>query len=80
MKTSTYLIIGAILQLHLIAHLAVLECVLTHEIERVTVRQLSSTKLRELFGGRMQFDLGCSHRFHTFCDITSSQTCQEAEK
>jgi hypothetical protein len=32
-----------------------------------------------LFGGRMQFDLGCYHRFHTFYSIRCSQTCQQGD-
>jgi len=49
-ETSAYLIVGGILQLHLVAQLAVRVSVPTHEIQRVPVRQLSCTKLRELFG------------------------------
>src|SRR5947209_2616026 len=65
MKPGAYLSVGSILQLHLVTYLAILKCVLTHIIERVAVRQLGCTKLRKLLWCRMQFNFGCSHRFHT---------------
>src|ERR1700730_13531537 len=41
MKTGAYLIIGAILQSHLITHFAMCKCVLTDIIECVPIGQLS---------------------------------------
>jgi hypothetical protein len=38
---------------------------------------LGRTKPRELFRGCMQFNFGCSHRFHILYCIISSQPYQE---
>ena len=64
MKTSADLMIGPLVQRHFIAHFAMLECILTHEVERIPIGELRLAQLSKLFWRCMQFELCRDHRFH----------------
>ncbi len=57
LEASAYLIVGAILQPDLVAHLAVLKCVAGDIVQTVTIGQLGRSQRFELGGIGMQFEL-----------------------
>src|SRR6266516_2002413 len=76
MKTSTDLIVGAILQSNPVAHLAVLKRIAAHIIERITIGQLHCPQGGKLLMRRMQFEFGRYHCFHASYCIKCSTACQ----
>ncbi len=79
MKAGTHLIVGAILQSHPVAHLAVLKSVRADVVQGIAIRQLRVAQGLELCGGSQQFELGGNDRFHMFYCINISTACQEEE-
>ena len=79
MKTGTHLIVGAILQSHSIAHLAVLKSIVADIVQGIAIRQLRVAQGLELCRGSQQFELSGNDRFHMFYCINISTACQEEE-
>ena len=74
MVACAYLGIGAILQAHFVTHLAVRKRVATHIVQGIAVSQLRHAQCLELFGRRMQSELGSQSHFHTSTIASFHQT------
>src|SRR5438132_11757 len=61
---SAYLIVGPLLQAHLVAHLIVLKGIAADIVQAVAIGQLRVAQGRELGWVRMQFEFGCQCCFH----------------
>ena len=70
LEASTYLIVGAILQADLVAHLAVLKGIATDIVQAVTIGQLGRSQRFELCRIGLQFELSGHGYFHHLSIIT----------
>src|SRR6266851_2131801 len=61
---SAYLCIGAFLQAHFIAHLAMLKSIPADVVQRITIGQLCGSQCLKLLWRRVQFEFGGECYFH----------------
>ena len=61
---GAYLAVGAVLQAHLVAHLAMLESIATHIVQRIAVNQLGLAQCLELLRRGLQFEFGGQGLLH----------------
>src|SRR5258708_29680594 len=64
-----YLLIRALLQGNLVAHLAMCKRIARDIVQSVTISQLCGSQYLKLFSIGMQFEFGGQHYFHQFCMI-----------